>query len=144
MTDAEALGDIDGFVLGSVIGKMKDKTMKLSVILSTYHQGDGIEVDGRKYSSANRAERFGELVSEKDLADQSLAYAELHYKRHSTAYGEAKRSDLLSNIPSAVKRFFKKYIKGTVFHISYISWHENAYKCLHFFYTYLHYIRKYV
>ena len=117
MTDAEALGDIDGFVLGSVIGKMKDNTMKLSDILSKYYQGDGIEVDGRKYSSANRAERFGELVSEKVLIAQSLAYAELHYKEHKISYGKASRSYLLNNVPSAVKTFFKTYIKGTVFHI---------------------------
>ena len=146
MTDAEALGDIDGFVLGSVIGKMKEKPKKLSDILSKYYQGDGIEVDGRKYSSTNRVERFGELVSENVLTDQSLAFAELHYNQHSSVYGKAKRSDLLSNVPSAVKRFFKRYIKGTVFHIFHtfrcLNMHTNA--CIYllnyiiFVSTYIH------
>ena len=117
MTDAEALGDIDGFVLGYIVSKIKDKTMKLSDILSKYYQGDGIKVDGRKYSSANRAVTMGELVPEKELRAQSVAYAELHYKMHSDSYGAAKRSHLLLNVPVAVNMFFETYTRGTRFYI---------------------------
>ena len=121
MTHAEVLGDIDGFILGYIVGKTKDKIKKLSEILSEYYQGDGIEVDGKKYSSANRAERFGELVPEKELRAQSVAYAEWHYHKYSNSYGAAKKSRLLRGVPVAVKIFFETYTRGTRLCIRYFA-----------------------
>ena len=116
MTYAEVLGDIDGFILGYIVGKTKDKTKKLSDILSKYYQGDGIEVDGRKYCSTNRAVTFGELVPEADLWGQSKEYAKWHYAKNSNDYGAAKISDdLLLSVPVAVKKFFETFIRGTRF-----------------------------
>ena len=110
MTDAEVLGDIDGFILGTVIPMIKNKNWKLSQIFSEYYKTDGIKVGGRVFSSANRAVTIGELVSDAELTAQSYALAQAYYKWYSDSYGDASIADLLKEIPSAVQTFYEKYI----------------------------------
>ena len=110
MTDAEVLGDIDGFILGTIMPMIKNKNWKLGQIIFKYYKTDGVKVGGRVFSSAKRAETLGELVSDVELTAQSYAYAQVYFGSHSGSYGDASLADLLKEIPSAVQAFYEKYI----------------------------------
>ncbi|KAI0238561.1 hypothetical protein LSAT2_010708 [Lamellibrachia satsuma] len=109
-TDAEVLGNIDGFILGTIMPMIKNKNWKLSEIFCKYYKTDGIKVGERVFSSANRAVTIGELVSDVELTTQSYAYAQVHYKLHRKSYGNVSLADLLKEVPSAVQTFYDKYI----------------------------------
>lgn len=111
MTEAEIVGDMDGVILGTVMPRIRN--LKLSHVLRQYYQEGGIKVDGRVYSATNRAQMFGEILSETELEAQALAFAEVYHKKYNERYGDASRAALLRHIPLAVKTFYKTFVPCT-------------------------------
>ena len=79
VTNALVYGDMDGVILGTITPVIAKKQWKLSRIFREYYLKDGIQVGGRVFSAGNRAERFGEILSDVELKMQSEAAAEVYY-----------------------------------------------------------------
>ena len=113
LTEAEVNGDMDGVILGTLIPMIKDRHWKLSRIFREYYQKGGIQVGNRWFSAANRAETFGELVSDVELEAQSKAFAEAYYPSHEDEYNGSSLPSLLPRVHEAVQTFYKKYVTCT-------------------------------
>ena len=80
-TDAEILGDLDGFILGSVIMRYAAKT-KLSQILKEYYS-TGLAID-TNLKDSNRVLQFKAIVVDKDLEVQSARIGQAFLKKFSS------------------------------------------------------------
>ena len=113
LTEAEINGDMDGVILGTLIPMIKDRHWKLSRIFRDYYQNGGIQVGTRWFSDENRAENFGELVSDVELEAQSKAFAKIYYGLHKNDYNGASLPSLLRHVHEAVQTFYADYVPRT-------------------------------
>ena len=113
MTDAEVLGDMDGTILGTIIPTIQARKWKLSHILRDYYQNGGVRVGERVFRAADRTEIFGELLTDVELEYQSVAFAEVYYKKYKDRFGGASKASLVRHVPSAVQAFYKTYVPCT-------------------------------
>ena len=79
MTSALVYGDMDGVILGTIMPMIRNRTWTLSRIFREYYLNDGISVGGRVFKASNRAELFGEIVSDVELELQSTAAAKVYH-----------------------------------------------------------------
>ena len=115
LTEAEINGDMDGVILGTLIPMIKDRHWKLSRIFRDYYQNGGIQVGNRWFSAANRAETFGELISDVELEAQSKAFAQAYYPSQdkNKTYNGMSLPSLLPWVHEAVQRFYADYVPCT-------------------------------
>ena len=113
LTEAEVNGDMDGVILGTLIPMIKDRHWKLSRIFRDYYQNGGIQVGNRWFSAANRAETFGELVSDVELEAQSKAFAQAYYPSHKNDYNNISLPSLLPWVHEAVQKFYAEHVPCT-------------------------------
>ena len=78
MTSALVYGDMDGVILGTIMPMIQNRNWTLSRIFREYYLNDGISVGGRVFKASNRAELFGEIVSDVELELQSTAAAKVY------------------------------------------------------------------
>ena len=79
MTTALVYGDMDGVILGTIMPMIRNSTWTLSCIFREYYLKNGISVGGRVFKASNRAELFGEIVSDVELELQSTAAAKVYH-----------------------------------------------------------------
>ena len=108
-TDAEILGDIDGFILGYALPGWEKRGVRLSQLLRMYY-GSGVVYD-ETYRSCNRKSKFRELVDQEEISDEIEAFAYAYYLKNSGKYGNVKKSDIRGIALDTTEEFEKYFGK---------------------------------
>ena len=103
-TEAEILGDLDGFILGSVIMRYPAKT-KLSQILQEYYS-TGLAFD-TNLKDSNRVLQYKSRVMDKDLEVQSARIGHAFLKKFSTSGGLLLAADIPALVRESMVQFYK-------------------------------------
>ena len=103
VTNALVYGDMDGVILGTITPMIAKKQWKLSRIFRKYYLKDGIQVGGRVFRAGNRAERFGEILSDVELTLQTEVAAKIYY-----TIIRSWPKDLAGKCVKSMSKIFKK------------------------------------
>ena len=91
-TDAEILGGVDGFILGSAVSSWESEGVRLSQILRMYY-GAGVVYD-TSYRSCNRKAKFDDLTHQEAISDGIEAFASAYYLKNAASYPRVTEGDI--------------------------------------------------
>ncbi|XP_078359694.1 uncharacterized protein LOC144644146 [Oculina patagonica] len=103
-TDAEILGDIDGFLLGHGIPKWKKKGVRLGQLLRMYY-GSGILYD-TSYAKCRRNSKFKDLVDIEILLEQIEGFAFAYYDKYTAQLPNVKKGKIVDISRDINDKFF--------------------------------------
>ncbi|KAL9984710.1 hypothetical protein ACROYT_G007036 [Oculina patagonica] len=103
-TDAEILGDIDGFLLGHGIPKWKKKGVRLGQLLRMYY-GSGILYD-TSYARCRRNSKFRDLVDAAILLEQIEGFAFAYYDKYNAQLPNVKKNKIVDISRDINDKFF--------------------------------------
>ena len=103
-SDAELLGDIDGFLLGYHLAPWVRKGVRLGQLFRMYYS-IGICYD-MSVASCKRYSKFKSLVNNEGLYEEIYAVVEAFYIKDSASYPNVKREDL----PGATRTTIEKFL----------------------------------
>lgn len=111
-TDAEIVGDIDGFLLGYKLPQWTKRGLRLSQLLRMYYS-NGVVYD-KNYKSCNRWANFKKVVDEKKLTNEVEGFSYAYFSKYSGNYGNVKKGDLGTIAQNTVSEFFDYAGKYTI------------------------------
>ncbi|PFX28087.1 Collagen alpha-1(XXII) chain [Stylophora pistillata] len=103
-TDAELLGDVDGFLLGYGIPQWKEKGVRLGQLLRMYY-GSGILYD-TSYARCRRSSKFSSVVNKDNLLGEINGFATAYYDKNSAQLSGVKQGEILSLSRDINDKFF--------------------------------------
>ncbi|EDO39190.1 predicted protein, partial [Nematostella vectensis] len=91
-TNAQLLGDMDGFILGSKVAEWSSKGVRLGQLLRMYYS-TGACYD-TTFASCNRYDKFSKLVNQDVLLTQVIRFANAEYLKNNGSYPGVKVDDI--------------------------------------------------